>query len=189
MASTCPAESLLAELRPRHVEGRYGRRKMNFLGRGPGNPFLPKKGSPGNSSKKTFLLPSWNGKGQECYITCPLDGCSQLSLMFRAVTRDSSRDDLPAFGDECAEDIGLFVVHPDRGVRAETADFGSGKRSSLRRLGHVTPPPFLIPGQGAGSLTRQAPVLRSRPRGSIRQRLEWLALPIRSPAVPRSLEV
>jgi hypothetical protein len=90
-----------------------------------------------------ITLSSRHGEGQQCDISGPLDGRGQLPLVFRAVSGNPPGYDLAALCNKGSEDIRFLIIHPDRGISAETTDFASGEGTASGRSAHDYSPSFL----------------------------------------------
>jgi hypothetical protein len=71
------------------------------------------------------------GDRQQGYVSCPLDGLGDISLVLGAVTGNPAGDYLAAFSDEVAECAWILVVNGYLFVGAETAHLAPLKRSFL----------------------------------------------------------
>ena len=82
------------------------------------------------------------GVDEQGHLAGTLDLAGQQALMVRAGTGDAAGDDLAAFGDEVAQDVGALVVQGRILVRAEAAELATGANFFLKA---ITRPPLLQP--------------------------------------------
>ena len=87
---------------------------------------------------------------KKCNDTCPLNSCSDLSLVLGACACDSSREDLASLCHEVLQSVYIFVVDDDRLVGTELADFTSSVHAAhMSSVFHIHYLPFLHRSLGA----------------------------------------
>ena len=79
------------------------------------------------------------GVDEQSHLTGTLDFTSQETLMMSAGAGNAAGNDLAAFRDLVAQDVGALVIQRQIRVGAEAAELAT--RSKLFLEGHVTQPP------------------------------------------------
>ena len=74
------------------------------------------------SARCVFLRQSIAGVRKQSQVSCSLDCFSQLTLMFRASTGNSSGKNLGTFGNETSQFSGIFIIDRLNFVHAELAN-------------------------------------------------------------------